>query len=247
MRRFIKSAALLSVLFVYVGCAGLTASSTPLNYPVTIKGTQVDDYNGVKVADPYRWLEDDNSAETAAWAKAQNKVTFGYLRNVPARKKINKRLTKLWNYEKYRQPFKKDDRYFYEKNNGLQNHHVLYTVKSLDDKPRVLLDPNKLSRDGTVSVRDMTVSEDGSLLAYGLSESGSDWMTWHVRNVETGKDLDDEVEWSKFSGASWTHDNSGFFYSRYDAPHAGEIVPPRGLLLGTTDVTRYLPRIQLAA
>ena len=221
MRRFIKSVVLLSVLFAYAGCAGLTSGTTTLTYPVTTKGTQVDDYHGVQVADPYRWLEDDNSKETAAWVKAQNKVTKGYLKHIPARKKISKRLTKLWDYEKYRQPFKKGERYFYEKNNGLQNHYVLYTMKSLDDKPRVLLDPNKLSSDGTVSVSGQSLSEDGSLLAYAISESGSDWKTWHVRNVETGKDLDDEVEWSKFSGASWTHDNSGFFYSRYDAPEEG--------------------------
>ncbi len=221
MRRFVKNAMLLSVLFAYVGCASLTSSSTTLNYPVTTKGTQVDDYHGVQVADPYRWLEDDNSAETAAWVKAENKVTSAYLKRIPARKKINKRLTKLWNYEKYGLPYKKGDRYFYSKNNGLQNHYVLYTMKSLDDKPRVLLDPNKLSSDGTVAVSGQALSEDGSLLAYAISESGSDWKTWHVRNVETGNDLDDEVEWSKFSGASWTHDNSGFFYSRYDAPEEG--------------------------
>ncbi len=222
-----KSAVFLSTLLLYAGCAGLSPkvaaveSSRPLVYPKTHKVDQLDDYHGVKVADPYRWLEDDNSAETAAWVEAQNKVTFAYLEDIPARKTINKRLTKLWNYQKYGLPFKKGDRYFYYKNDGLQNQYVLYTMKSLDDKPRVLLDPNKLSADGTVAVSGTSVSEGGNLLAYALSESGSDWKEWHVRDVRTGKDLGDHVEWSKFSGASWTHDHKGFFYSRYDEPEEG--------------------------
>ena len=227
MSMFKRSALLLSALFVFAGCADVSRkvssveSAKPLVYPKTAKVDQVDDYHGVKVADPYRWLEDDNSAETATWVEAQNKVTFGYLEHIPARKSINKRLTKLWNYEKYRLPSKKGDRYFLEKNDGLQNHYVLYTMKSLEDQPRVLLDPNKLSADGTVSVSGKSFSEDGKLLAYALSESGSDWMSWHVRDVETGKDLPDVIKWSKFSGASWTHDQEGFYYSRYDAPAEG--------------------------
>ena len=168
-----------------------------LVYPKAHKGDQVDDYHGVKVADPYRWLEDDYSDATRAWVKAQNKVTFGYLEQIPARKKINKRLTELWNYEKFGVPGKRGGRYFFRKNDGLQNHFVLYTMKSLDDEPKVLLDPNKLSEDGTISLSGTAVSEDGQLLAYGLSVQGSDWQEWKVRNIETRKDLDDHLKWVK--------------------------------------------------
>ncbi|MBN3946360.1 MAG: S9 family peptidase [Nostoc sp. NMS7] len=205
----------------------MPSSEKPLTYPSSHKSDQVDNYHGTLVADPYRWLEDPDSEETRTWIEAQNQVTFGYLSEIPTREKIKQRLTKLWDYEKYGIPFKEgeslgdgsSDRYFYFKNDGLQNQSVLYTLKTLDDQPKVLLDPNKLSEDGTVALSGLSISEDGKLLAYGLSTSGSDWQEWKVRDVETGEDLQDHLKWIKFSGASWTHDHQGFFYSRYDEPN----------------------------
>ncbi|MEL7244223.1 MAG: prolyl oligopeptidase family serine peptidase [Cyanobacteria bacterium J06573_2] len=190
-----------------------------LSYPNSPKVQQVDNYHGTKVADPYRWLENPDSEETIAWVKAQNKVTFNYLEQIPERDDIKKRLTKLWDYEKYGIPFREGNCYFYFKNNGLQNQSVLYTLKSLDDKPEVLLDPNKLSEDGTVALSGTSISDDGKYLAYGISIAGSDWQQWKVRNIETGEDLSDHLKWIKFSGASWTNDSKGFFYSRYDEPN----------------------------
>ena len=201
--------------------AGITQQMIkPNNYPPARKSDQVDDYHGVKVADPYRWLEDLDSEETRAWVEAQNKLSFGYLASIPARTALKDRLTKLWNYEKYGIPFKEGNRYFYTRNSGLQNQAVLYTVTSLDAQPQLVLDPNILSADGTVAVSGMQVSPDGKLLAYSLSASGSDWQEWKVRDVETSKDLSDDLKWVKFSGVSWTRDGKGFFYSRYDEPKA---------------------------
>ncbi|NET85559.1 MAG: S9 family peptidase [Moorea sp. SIO1F2] len=197
----------------------MPSTSQPLNYPKSRKSDQVDDYHGTLVADPYRWLEDPDSEETKAWVEAQNQVTFGYLSEIPTRETLKQRITKLWNYEKYSTPFKKGDRYFYFKNDGLQNQSVLYTLTSLDAEPTLLLDPNTLSEDGTVALSGLAISKDGKLLAYGLSRSGSDWQEWQVREVETGLDLSDQIKWVKFSGASWTHDNQGFFYSRFDEPN----------------------------
>ncbi len=187
-------------------------------YPQTQRTDYVDDYHGTKVPDPYHWLEDANSPQTQAWVEAQNNVTFAYLRHLPAREKIKQRLTQLWDYEKYGVPFKEGGRYFYAKNTGLQNQSVIYTAPTLADPPVELLDPNKLSTDGTVSLSSYHVSEDGRYLAYGLNTSGSDWIEWHVREVATGQDLPDVLKWSKFSGAEWTKDNKGFIYGRYDAP-----------------------------
>jgi prolyl oligopeptidase len=193
----------------------------PPVYPAAKKAEQVDDYHGTKVADPYRWLEDLDTADTKAWVEAQNRLTNAYLAEIPARKRIKDRLTKLWNFERFGIPFREGERYFYTKNDGLQNQYVLYTVRSLADEPRVLLDPNKLSADGTVALAGTAISRDGKLMAYGLSASGSDWSEWKVRNIETGQDLPDTIKWVKFSGASWTPDGKGFFYSRYDEPKAG--------------------------
>jgi len=190
-----------------------------LTYPSSHKSDRVDNYHGTVVADPYRWLENPDSPETRAWIESQNQVTFGYLGKISVREKIKQRLTKLWDYEKYSIPFKEGEQYFYFKNDGLQNQSVLYTLKSLDAEPRVLLDPNKLSEDGTVALSGLSISEDGKLLAYGISTSGSDWQEWKVRDIETGEDLEDHLKWIKFSGASWTHDRQGFFYSRYDEPN----------------------------
>src|SRR5439155_3015154 len=172
-------------------------------YPSTRQTDAVDDYHGVKVADPYRWLEDDNAPETKAWVDAQNAVTFGYLRRIPEREAIRARLTKLWNYERYGVPFKQGGRYFFTKNDGLQNQGVLYTLTSLEATPAVLLDPNTLSADGTVALTGYAVSDDGNLLAYGLATAGSDWQEWKVREVRTGRDLSDHIKWVKFSRASW--------------------------------------------
>lgn len=197
----------------------MQSSNKTFIYPPTRKADQVDDYHGTKVADHYRWLEDPDSEETKAWVEAQNQITFGYLGEIEAREAIKQRLTKLWNYEKYGSPFKEGNRYFYFKNDGLQNQSVLYTLTSLDAEPTVLLDPNTLSEDGTIALSGLSISNDGKLMAYGLATSGSDWNEWKVRDVETGKDLSDQINWVKFSGASWTHDGQGFFYSRYDQPN----------------------------
>jgi len=193
------------------------------DYPVAKKVDQIDDYHGVKVADPYRWLENLDSAETRAWVEAENKLTFDFLNAIPVRAQIKERLTKLWNYEKFGVPFKEGDRYFYSRNSGLQNQSVLYTVNALDAAPKEVLDPNTLSSDGTVAVSGMQVSRDGKLLAYSLSASGSDWQEWKVRDVESGKDLSDDLQWVKFSSVSWTKDGSGFFYSRYDQPDSDSL------------------------
>jgi len=212
--------------WILVGCVTVffmtDASAVRTSYPDTRKTEQVDDYFGTKVADPYRWLEDDNSPETAAWVAAQNKVTFAFLEQIPARERLRKRLTELWNYERYGQPVKEGDYYIFTKNNGLQNQSVLYKARRLDAAPDVLLDPNTLSADGTVALSSVVMSQDGKYLAYSTAASGSDWNEWHVRDVATSKDLSDHLKWSKFSGAGWLPDNSGFFYSRFAEPKAGD-------------------------
>ena len=191
----------------------------PIEYPVARQVEQSDNYHGVTVQDPYRWLEDPNTDKTQAWIAAQNEVTQAYLATITAKDKIQQRLTQLWDYEKYSSPFKRGERYFYFKNDGLQNQSVLYTLKTLADEPQVLLDPNTLSTDGTVALSGLSISDDGQWLAYGLSKAGSDWKEYLVRNIETGEDCPDRIQWVKFSGASWTQDNQGFFYSRYDQPN----------------------------
>ena len=178
----------------------------------------VDDYHGTRVADPYRWLEDVDAEDTKAWVEAQNCLAYGFLEKIPERKAIEARLTKVWDYPKFGVPYKEGGRYFFSKNDGLQNQSVLYTMRALADAPAVLLDPNTLSEDGTVALSATAVSPDGKYLAYATSASGSDWQEFHVRDIATGKDLPDHVRWVKFSGASWTKDGKGFFYSRYDEP-----------------------------
>jgi prolyl oligopeptidase len=190
-------------------------------YPESARVDQVDDYHGVKVADPYRWLEDLDSEQTRAWVAAQNRVTSAYLAAIPERQAIRKRLTELWNYERYGVPTKHGGRYFFTRNDGLQNQNVLFRVDTLGGEAKVVLDPNKLSQDGTVALSGVSVSEDGKLIAYGLSSGGSDWQEWRVREVESGRDLTDHLRWVKFSSAAWTHDEKGFFYSRYDEPEEG--------------------------
>jgi prolyl oligopeptidase len=204
--------------------AAAPAASRParLRYPESATVDHADVYHGVKVADPYRWLEDLDSPQTRSWVEAQNEVTFGYLETIPARERIRRRLTELWNYERYGIPVKEGGRYFIGRNDGLQNQSVIYTMERLDGEPRELLDPNRFSADGTVALSSMEVSEDGRLLAYGLSSGGSDWEEIKVRDVATGRDLPDHLRWVKFSNIAWTADSQGFFYSRYDEPKAGE-------------------------
>lgn len=209
------------VTLVAVAAAGC-AEQRHFEYPVAHKGDVVDTYHGTKVPDPYRWLEDPDSPESREWIEAENKLTFGYLEGIPQREKIQKRLTELWNYEKYGTPYKQGGRYFFYKNDGLQNHSVLYTARNLDDEPTVLIDPNTFSEDGTVAMSDYAVSDDGKYVAYSVSEGGSDWIEWRVREIETGRDLPDLIKWSKFSGASWTKDGAGFYYSRFDEPSGDE-------------------------
>ncbi len=189
-----------------------------LDYPKSPTVDQVDDYHGTLVADPYRWLEDPDSDQSREWIADQNKLTFSVLDSIPERQRMRERLTQLWNYEKFGTPFKKGDRYFFSKNDGLQNQNVFYTLPDLEAEPTVLLDPNTLSEDGTVALSGIAISDDAQYIAYGLSTSGSDWQEWKVRVVDTGEDLSDLIQWVKFSGASWTKDGQGFFYSRYDEP-----------------------------
>ena len=188
-------------------------------YPDSERVEQTDNYHGIEVQDPYRWLENPDSESTRDWVAAQNKVTTGYLNSIAAKENIQQRLTQLWDYEKYGSPFKRGQRYFYFKNDGLQNQSVLYTLESLDEAGEVLLDPNTLSEDGTVALSGLSISDDGQWLAYGLSTAGSDWVEYRVRNIATKEDFSDRLKWIKFSGASWTKDNQGFYYSRYDEPN----------------------------
>ena len=192
-----------------------------LKYPETKKVDVTDDYFGVKVADPYRWLEDDNSAETKAWAQEENKVTFDYLSKIPYRDKIKKRLEEMWNYPKYSAPFQKGAYYYFTKNDGLQNQSVWYQQKGLTGKPGVFIDPNKLSEDGTVSLGAINFSQNGKYVAYALQKSGSDWEEGYVMDVATKKLLSDKLNWLKFTGFSWK-DDEGFYYSRYPKPEAGD-------------------------
>ena len=205
-------------LLLVLGLVQIPMTATSLSYPPSPRHDQVDFYHGVAVPDPYRWLEDPQSAASRQWIEAQNQVTSAYLETLAGRSAIGDRLTQLWNFERYSTPFKQGGRYFYFKNDGLQNQSVLYTLPSLEAEPRMLLDPNTLSEDGTVSLSGMAVSENGAYLAYGLSSAGSDWVEWYVRDIATGVDTDDRLQWVKFSGASWSHDHQGFFYSRYDEP-----------------------------
>jgi hypothetical protein len=234
-RRSVRSSTLASFLSLsvlsLVGCrpeetvpppTQAEAPKARFTYPATAMGEVVDDYHGEKIADPYRWLEDLDSPETQAWVAAQNAVTFGYLETIAGRAALRERLTALWNFERYGTPWKEGGRYFWSRNDGLQNQSVIYTARALKDEPKVLLDPNALSADGTVALTGMSVSPNGAMVAYGLAASGSDWQEYRVRDVESGKDREDLLKWIKFSGVAWTKDNKGFFYSRYAEPKEGE-------------------------
>jgi prolyl oligopeptidase len=219
---YLRHATIVTALAAFGAGSALAQScpgpGQPLGYPVSKKVDQTDNYHGTAIADPYRWLEDANSDDTKGWVEAQNKVTQAYLTQIPQRDAIRQRLTKLWNFERYSVPSKEGGRYFYSRNDGLQNQSVLYTMKSLSDTPRVLLDPNTLAADGTIALSGGEVSPDGKLFAYGTAASGSDWNEWKVRDIETGKDMSDHLKWVKFSQTAWTKDGKGFFYSRYDEP-----------------------------
>ncbi len=189
-----------------------------IKYPPSKIEDFVEEIHGQKVPDPYRWMENLESEAVRDWIEAQNELTYGFLEQLPIREKIQKRMTELWNYEKMSPPYKRGGRYFYAFNDGLQNQDVLYWMEDLDMEPTVLIDPNKLSEDGTVALSGAAVSNDGQYLAYGVSDAGSDWQTWYIRRVDDGRDLQDKVEWVKFSEASWDKENQGFYYSRYDTP-----------------------------
>ncbi len=215
-----KAISIISVLFAGVIIAITSCNSVRLHYPEAKKVNQVDDYFGTKVPDPYRWLENDTSKETAAWVKEENKLTFGYLEKIPYRDKIKKRLEELWNYPKMSSLWKEGGYYFFARNDGLQNQSVYYILKKPGDEPQVILDPNKLSKDGTVALSNFAVSKDGKYLGYGISRGGSDWQEFFVRDIKTKKDLSDHLRWIKFSGMAWYGD--GFYYSRYAKPARGQ-------------------------
>ncbi len=208
----------------FLGSSGRIPMAADLDYPETKKVDQVDTYHGVEVQDPYRWLEKDvrEADDVREWVEAENQVTDHYLSQIPARDKIENELTELWDYAKYSAPFKAGDRYFFQKNDGLQNQSVLYTMKSLDDEPEVLIDPNKWSEDGTVALSNMSFSDDGRYLAYGVQEAGSDWRTWRIMDIASRELLPEKLDWLKFTSAEWTPDGKGFFYGRFNEPEEGE-------------------------
>lgn len=207
---------------LFLGFLSCQPKIEKLKYPMTQKVDTVDQYFGTSVADPYRWLEDDNSDSTKAWVIAQNEVTNAYLSKIPYRQQLNDRLTKLWDYPKISAPFHEGNRYFVFKNDGLQNQSVAYMLDSIGGAEKVILDPNTFSEDGTVSLTNFSPSDDGKYLGYGISKGGSDWNEFFVKNIETGELLSDHIEWVKFSGIQWYKD--GFFYSRYPAPKEGDML-----------------------
>ena len=222
MKRVLLSVLSLTLLWSCKNEPKETADAKTMKYPETTKGTTVDSYFNTNVNDPYRWLEDDRSPETEAWVKAQNEVTYGHLETIPFRQQLNDRLSKLWNYEKVGAPFKEGDHEYYYKNNGLQNHSVLYRKGAEEGKDNVFLDPNTFSEDGTTSLGATSFSKDGKILAYSISEGGSDWRKVIIMNTETNEIMEDTLVDIKFSGISWKG-NEGFYYSSYDKPKGSEL------------------------
>ena len=209
-----------SSAIIFSSCNENKTAEEKLNYPKTRKDTAVvDDYFGTKISDSYRWLEDDNSEETKQWVKQQNELTFSYLEKIPFRNKIKERLTKIWNFPKETAPFKKGPYYFFYKNDGIQNQNVLYCKKGIRGEAKLLLDPNKLSDDGTVALNTLGIDKDAKHLGYSVSRAGSDWNEIFVMNIETGEQLPDHLKWVKFSGVSWQSD--GFYYSRFEETKKG--------------------------
>jgi len=216
LRKRLIAISLLSICLI-IGLSGLT-NAQKLTYPPARMDNVVDDYFGTKVPDPYRWLENADSPETQAWVDAENKLTHSYLNAIPAREKIKARLTELMNFSRYTTPTKEGGRYFFSKNDGLQNQSVLYMQKTLTVEPGVVLDPNKLSPDGTIALTLESFSKDGKLLAYALSKSGSDWQEIRILNIDTKKEFPETIKWCKFSNVAWKNDRTGFFYNRYPEP-----------------------------
>ncbi|MGZ7066636.1 MAG: S9 family peptidase, partial [Candidatus Aminicenantales bacterium] len=215
-----KMTLMIIALSVFLAFAACRQSAERPSYPVTKKVGQVDDYFGTKVADPYRWLEDDNAADVKEWVQAENAVTFGYLGKIPFREKIRQRLTEIFNYPRYSSPFRAGQYYFFYKNDGLQNQSVCYIQKGLDGTPEVFFDPNALSPDGTVRLGIINISRDDRYVALSRGEAGSDWSEIRVMEIATKKELPDRVQWVKFSGAAWQ--GNGFYYSGYDKPAPGQ-------------------------
>lgn len=207
---------------ILLSCLVATTLVAAAPAPATRKGDHVDDYFGTRIADPYRWLEDDNAPETKAWVAAQNQVTSARLAAIPQRKAILERLRALQDYEKFTAPRKEGRNYFYSHNTGLQNQSVVYVTTDPAKQGRVLLDPNGLSREGTMALSGMSPSPDGRFVAYAVAAAGSDWKTWKVRDVATGRDLPDELQWTKFANVAWNGKGTGFFYVAYAAPGQGE-------------------------
>jgi prolyl oligopeptidase len=203
-------------------CQTTPAANTSLHYPPTKKVDLVEDYHGTKVADPYRWMEDLDSKDVADWVAAQNRVTESLLTALPMRETFKRRITELWNYPKTGLPRREGGRLFYTKNSGLQRQAPLFMRASLTAEPTLVLDPNVISPDGSTSLSQWQVAPDGKLLAYALSEGGADWETLHVRDIDSVKDLNDEVKWVRFSDIAWTKDSKGFFYSRFPEPPKGK-------------------------
>jgi prolyl oligopeptidase len=206
------------VLASVVATTALATNVQPLSYPAAQPGSVTTDYHGVQVADPYRWMEDIDSPATRSWVEAEDKLSRDYLVGLPGRDRIAQRLKQIWNFERWAAPVRHGRYWFYTHNDGLQNQAVIFVTTDPATPGHVLLDPNTLSKDGTVALRETAVSDDGRLFAYALSDAGSDWQIWHVRNVETGADLPDEIRWSKAGGGSWLKDGSGFYYTAYEAP-----------------------------
>jgi prolyl oligopeptidase len=215
MKRIFVCASVLLMISCTSDPSGERANERAFAYPEAKRVDHVDVYHGVRVADPYRWLEDESSPETRAWIEAQNALSQPFLEAIPARERIKARMTELWNYERYDVPVKRGDRYFYLRNDGLQNQSVLYVTDSLDGNARVLLDPNALSPDGTIALGEFVPSPDGRVLAYSLSDGGTDWRTWHFRDIETGRDLPEVLRFIKFADVAWTADSKSVYYSRY--------------------------------
>src|SRR5581483_11104551 len=222
-----KRIALSLAVLLATALAALADPPTKLTYPQPRRDNTVDNYFGTKVPAPYQWMENLNSPELAKWVAEENKVTFAYLDQIPERDRMKQRLTQLWNYEKVGVPAREGGKLFFSKNTGLQNQSVVYATGSGVANARELIDPNKLSPDGSIALQGYVASHDGNDLVYALSEGGSDWETLHVRDLRTGKETPDEVHWVKFSGPSWTNDNQGFFYSRYPEPPKGEAIENR--------------------
>ncbi len=219
-RRIFSAAMTLAVIsIITISILGLPAhAGKNYTYPEARKADVTDDYHGTMVKDPYRWMEDPEAEETTTWVEAQNKLFQSFIESEQSREVIEKRITELWNYPKYSLPHKHGERYFFTKNDGLQNQSVLYVQESLDGEAKVVLDPNALSEDGTAALRAQTYSHDGKFLCYGVTQSGSDWQVLKIRNVDTGEDFDEQIKWCKFAGIAWKLDNSGFYYNRMPEP-----------------------------